>query len=269
MEWYYFIVLGIVAFIQNCFFTFTSRSRNSGDPNYHRYAAWGSNGVWYICQIFFVGLIWKPMMNGEWLVVFNRRAYLYSRNNRRQCFYDEANAPRPSRTPALGMVETHLRREEKTSSRSTMSWIKFADQLPTTKSMGQEKILFGKPTWSVVLLGMYTHRKDKLLENRISYYDLNNGYVSWENEPPTHWMYSPDKPAKNELLVYGTKVTWIEIKYREELDYSGTYSSLVTESDKVKYTGILQSTYFWGRRAVVLRDDGKKVHIAMSRLTLA
>lgn len=59
------ILLAIVSFIQNMAFTFTSRSRNSGDPQYHRYAAWGSNGIWLLNQIFLVKIIWEPVMKGD------------------------------------------------------------------------------------------------------------------------------------------------------------------------------------------------------------
>ena len=38
----------VVCFIQNMAFTWSSRSRNSGDPNYHRFASYASNGVYYI-----------------------------------------------------------------------------------------------------------------------------------------------------------------------------------------------------------------------------
>ncbi|MGK0446545.1 MAG: putative flippase GtrA [Polaribacter sp.] len=60
-----YIALAIVSFIQNMAFTFTSRSRNSGDPDYHRKAAWGSNGIWLLNQIFLVKIIWKPIMEGN------------------------------------------------------------------------------------------------------------------------------------------------------------------------------------------------------------
>lgn len=48
-----FMVLALLgfafaAFLQNMAFTWSSRSRASGDPNYHRYASWCSNGVYYI-----------------------------------------------------------------------------------------------------------------------------------------------------------------------------------------------------------------------------
>ena len=61
--------LAIVSFVQNMAFTWTSRSRNSGDPAYHRYAAWSSNGIWFICQLFVFKIIWKPLLDGEWLFV--------------------------------------------------------------------------------------------------------------------------------------------------------------------------------------------------------
>lgn len=56
-----------VAFVQNMFFTLVSRSRNSADPNYHRKCAWGSNGVWFICQVLIVKNIWSAIHNGNWL----------------------------------------------------------------------------------------------------------------------------------------------------------------------------------------------------------
>jgi len=64
-----YIALAVVSFIQNMAFTFTSRSRNSGDPNYHRKAAWGSNGIWLLNQIFLVKIVWEPVMSGDWLSV--------------------------------------------------------------------------------------------------------------------------------------------------------------------------------------------------------
>lgn len=46
------LLLFIVAFIQNAVFTFVSRSRNSGNPNKHFYAAIASNGIWFVCNFF-------------------------------------------------------------------------------------------------------------------------------------------------------------------------------------------------------------------------
>ena len=52
------ILMVVVAFFQNMAFTAVSRSRNAGDPSYHRKCAWGSNGIWIICQMF----IWSQIM---------------------------------------------------------------------------------------------------------------------------------------------------------------------------------------------------------------
>ena len=49
--------MGIVSFFQNMAFTWTSRSRNSGNPSYHRYASILSNGIWFLCSLF----IWKQV----------------------------------------------------------------------------------------------------------------------------------------------------------------------------------------------------------------
>jgi hypothetical protein len=39
---------GAVSYVQNAAFTWSSRSRNSGDPSYHRRAAYSSNFVYYV-----------------------------------------------------------------------------------------------------------------------------------------------------------------------------------------------------------------------------
>lgn len=70
MEWnniVWLAALAPVAFVQNMFFTLVSRSRNSADPNYHRYCAWGSNGVWFICQVLIVKNVWQAIHDGNWL----------------------------------------------------------------------------------------------------------------------------------------------------------------------------------------------------------
>lgn len=63
-------LLVVVSFVQNMAFTWTSRSRNSGDPSYHRFAAWSSNGVWFLAQMTVVKIMWEPLMAGEWWKVF-------------------------------------------------------------------------------------------------------------------------------------------------------------------------------------------------------
>ena len=62
--WLVFLVP--VAFLQNMVFTAVSRSRNSGNPNYHRRWAYLSNSVWLLCQFF----IWK-----HFWAAFNEQEY--------------------------------------------------------------------------------------------------------------------------------------------------------------------------------------------------
>lgn len=66
IDWIGLLILAGIAFVQNMAFTLTSRSRNSGDPGYHRLAAWGSNGVWFACYVAVLKQIWEPIMNGQW-----------------------------------------------------------------------------------------------------------------------------------------------------------------------------------------------------------
>lgn len=60
------ILLAVVAFIQNMAFTWSSRSRNSGDPSYHRYAAICSNGVWFITTLVIWNQLFSALTHGEW-----------------------------------------------------------------------------------------------------------------------------------------------------------------------------------------------------------
>jgi hypothetical protein len=48
---FYLLIFGLIAFVQNMAFTWSSRSRNSGDPSYHRFAALCSNGVYWLCNL--------------------------------------------------------------------------------------------------------------------------------------------------------------------------------------------------------------------------
>jgi hypothetical protein len=66
------VLIAILAYIQNMAFTWSSRSRNSGDPAYHRKAAWASNGVFFVTN----GLLFSvltPIIRGEvgwwWFVI--------------------------------------------------------------------------------------------------------------------------------------------------------------------------------------------------------
>lgn len=50
-----------VSFLQNMSFTWVSRSRQGGDPEYHRYAAWSSNGIWMLTQAFIAANVYTPI----------------------------------------------------------------------------------------------------------------------------------------------------------------------------------------------------------------
>ena len=63
----------------NMAFTFSSRSRNSGDPKYHRKAALCSNGVWYVCHILVWSQIWAAMTTGNFfLLILTGIVYVFS-----------------------------------------------------------------------------------------------------------------------------------------------------------------------------------------------
>ena len=63
------VLLAAVSFVQNMAFTWTSRSRNSADPNYHRKAAWCSNGIWFLCYVLILKAVWGSIERGEWWFV--------------------------------------------------------------------------------------------------------------------------------------------------------------------------------------------------------
>lgn len=50
-----------IPFLQNMAFTWVSRSRQSGDPDHHRKAAWASNGIWIITQTFIAANVYTPI----------------------------------------------------------------------------------------------------------------------------------------------------------------------------------------------------------------
>lgn len=64
------LAIAPISFIQNMAFTLVSRSRNGNDPTYHRWCAWASNGVWFLCYTLIMKNIWDPIMRGEFLHVF-------------------------------------------------------------------------------------------------------------------------------------------------------------------------------------------------------
>jgi hypothetical protein len=63
------VVLIPVAFIQNMVFTAVSRSRNSGDPHYHRWWAYASNGIWLVCQFFIWKHFWAAFSEADYLAM--------------------------------------------------------------------------------------------------------------------------------------------------------------------------------------------------------
>ena len=69
MDWLLLIPLAVIAFILNMAFTASSRSRNSGDPVWHRKAALASNGVWFITTLMIVNQIWITLTTGNWPLI--------------------------------------------------------------------------------------------------------------------------------------------------------------------------------------------------------
>ena len=68
-NWLLLIVLAVVSFCQNMVFTLVSRSRNSADPNYHRWCAYLSNSVWFVCQLIVIKQVWTSLTTGNWLLL--------------------------------------------------------------------------------------------------------------------------------------------------------------------------------------------------------
>ena len=61
-----YVILFITTFVQNMFFTWVSRSRNSGDVLKHSVAAIFSNGVWFACNYFILfPQIMKSVTEGD------------------------------------------------------------------------------------------------------------------------------------------------------------------------------------------------------------
>ena len=72
MDWlplFEITLLMVVAFVQNMAFTWVSRSRNSGDPNYHRWAAICSNGIWFIANILIWRQVWQAIETNDWSIL--------------------------------------------------------------------------------------------------------------------------------------------------------------------------------------------------------
>jgi hypothetical protein len=71
------LLLAIISFVQNMAFTYSSRSRNSGDPRHHMKAALLSNGVWFFCHILVWSRIWKALTEGNvWILISTGVVYV-------------------------------------------------------------------------------------------------------------------------------------------------------------------------------------------------
>jgi hypothetical protein len=67
--WALLPVMAGIAFVQNMAFTWVSRSRNSGDVGYHRWAAYASNALWFFCQGFIFVAGWAALAAGDFVRV--------------------------------------------------------------------------------------------------------------------------------------------------------------------------------------------------------
>jgi len=67
--WALLPLLGTVCYLQNMAFTWSSRSRNSGDPDYHRHAAWASNGVYIVTHSIFLYLLYHTFITRDPLLM--------------------------------------------------------------------------------------------------------------------------------------------------------------------------------------------------------
>lgn len=81
MIWNILLVVGfgVLAFIQNMAFTWVSRSRNSGDPNYHRWAALCSNAVWFLTNALLTSQLMRSLATGSyWQIAIVFLVYVIS-----------------------------------------------------------------------------------------------------------------------------------------------------------------------------------------------
>lgn len=58
------LAIGVLGYVQNMAFTWSSRSRNSGDPSYHRKAAWASNGIFFLTNGLLFSVL-SPILRGD------------------------------------------------------------------------------------------------------------------------------------------------------------------------------------------------------------
>src|SRR5210317_1372203 len=59
------VLLACICFVQNMAFTWSGRSRASGDVQHHAMAALFSNGTWFLAQIFVWKSLWQSLTTGN------------------------------------------------------------------------------------------------------------------------------------------------------------------------------------------------------------
>lgn len=73
------IVIASLGYVQSMAFTAVSRSRNSGNPKYHRKCAYISNGIWFISNVFVLKGIWESLeSNNIWNILLIGFVYTIS-----------------------------------------------------------------------------------------------------------------------------------------------------------------------------------------------
>lgn len=61
----YWVLMAITCFVQNMAFTAVSRSRNAGNPKYHRKCALCSNSIYFLCNLFIMKQVMPILMAPE------------------------------------------------------------------------------------------------------------------------------------------------------------------------------------------------------------
>lgn len=69
MDWKLYLGWAALLVLQNASFTWVSRARNSGSDLYHGIAAVFSNGVWFLVNMTMIGMVWEPIISGDWSAV--------------------------------------------------------------------------------------------------------------------------------------------------------------------------------------------------------
>lgn len=62
-------LLAVICFVQNAAFTWSGRSRTSGDPVHHAKAAIFSNGTYFVSTVFIWKNLWTGLTNGDYALI--------------------------------------------------------------------------------------------------------------------------------------------------------------------------------------------------------